>query len=541
MFRAILVAYVLGGVTFVPLVLIGLACFIFYTSPPVGDEDPTERTKPKSSGASTPSISSADISKPRQAWVTARRTFEEEPTDASYINIMRSFLDSRSKDPKRARPKDAYLAVLKGNILFLYEDEAMSECYAAIDLTGYNVSIWPDGLLDGELFAKRNAIMLKHKENNTEKEMPVLMKDMKLQGGNEETKEKGEDDADKDKDVDKPKSKRESAKELEAKARQAAREEAFDLSKPWFIFVRPNSTMEDWYLAFIHVAQHPLGTPSLQTLQPVFEIPHMDRLVSTIDHQSDPIPMRWLNAFLGRVFFSVYKTAALEQWIVARLVRKLSKVKRPTFLTDIVVREVSVGTTAPTFSKPMLKELTKEGEASIGIDLLYKGEIRITVEATAAINLGARFKGYTVKLVLAVLIKEIEGNLLLRVKSPPSNRVWYAFTQMPRLELEVLPVVSDRQIKWSMILNTIESKMREIVRFLPSGFLSKETNHYSNRSWNPSSFLTWMISHSSTLLLTIFAEGYSPRLLERRLSMFHLCQTHSMTRSNLSISNVLKR
>ena len=49
------------------------------------------------------------------------------------------------------------------------------------------------------------------------------------------------------------------------------------------------------------------------TTADVYSIIDMKALVDTIDTEPDPIPMRWLNAMLGRVFFGLYRTEALEQ------------------------------------------------------------------------------------------------------------------------------------------------------------------------------------------------------------------------------------
>lgn len=432
-FQELIYAYILGGLTLLPL---ALSCAIFwtaYSSVPLNNQS-INKSINHSEDAKINSLH--DVVKTRRGWVTVRRSYEEKCFDGSYLTMVRSFLDARSKGPKRVRPKDMWYVVLKGNVLYLYEDEAMNECETAIQVDSHRIIIYPEDLMDGELFTRRNAIVLKPIElnaHNMDSDMGTEIPHKVIEG------------------------------RLDASTK--------DIMLPWFLFIRSCVDMEDWYFSLIHASKYSSDISMLEPLLSVFQPLDMLHLVTNLDQQPDVIPMRWLNALLGRLFFSFYRTHFLESFVIGRLMKKLSKVKSPAFLRNINVTQVSVGRTPPAFSKPMLKELTKEGDASLEVFMSYRGEMRITVEAIAFINLGKRFKPYSVKLVLAVILRKLEGNVLIKVKKPPSNRMWYAFTHTPIMELDVEPVVSERQIKWSVILSTIEAKLKEIASHLTKNSL----------------------------------------------------------------------
>lgn len=122
-----------------------------------------------------------------------------------------------------------------------------------------------------------------------------------------------------------------------------------------------------------------------------------------------------------------------------------------------------MGDSAPIFTNPKLRELTIDGDLTIETDVKYNGGFRLEIAAVAIVDLGQRFKPRKINILLAGICKRLEGHLLVRVKPPPSNRIWISFETMPKLDLSIEPIVSSRQITYGFILRAIESKIREVI------------------------------------------------------------------------------
>ena len=161
-----------------------------------------------------------------------------------------------------------------------------------------------------------------------------------------------------------------------------------------------------------------------------------------------------------------------------KITKKIARVKKPAFLSGIVLQKIDMGEGGPYITNPKLKELTVDGDCVAEADFKYTGNLRIEIATTARIDLGSRIKAREVNLVLAVVVKKLEGHALVRLKPPPSNRLWITFETMPILEMTIEPIVSSRQITYGFILTQIEKRIIEVLA---------ETIVYPN--WDDSPFL----------------------------------------------------
>ncbi|OAP55768.1 hypothetical protein AYL99_09920 [Fonsecaea erecta] len=450
-FKWFLFVYVLGGLTFVPLLAVLALLYAYYTLPPPevkaekpkSPDDPAQLLRPEDDKIAfktgTDDLAEkfhrkhdSDVAagyfavcreyvpggvpgKPPDKLTPAGEVAAQE-SPSVYQSMYRSIFD-RSQKPTIEPTKDGagknvrktnnvFYVVLRHGHLMLYDDIQQLEVRYVISLDYHDVDVYAGGeeIPEGELWIKRNAIRLRRK---------------KSQIGDKAT------------------------------------------SLPFFLFGQSQSDKEDFYDAILKNQEK---SSSEEPPPPqLFDVEHIVLLVQKLHSSEEHLQTRWLNAMIGRVFLAMYKTPELEGFIREKLTKKISRVRKPTFITKLGLRKIDLGTGAPFFTNPRLKDLTVNGDCTVEADVDYSGGLRIEIAATARIDLGTRFKAREVDMVLAVTCKALQGHLLVRCKPPPSNRFWFTFEKLPQLELDIEPIVSTRQITYTFILRAIESRIREVV------------------------------------------------------------------------------
>ncbi|KAL1611300.1 hypothetical protein SLS59_000018 [Nothophoma quercina] len=314
-------------------------------------------------------------------------------------------LDAPNAKTKKAR--NVFYVVLRLGHLMLYDNEDQLDVRHVISLARYEVDIYAGGeqIPEGELWIKRNCIRLNQKL--------------------------------------------ESDSDAEAKA--------------FYLFSDNCSEKEDFYHAMLQAQEHHQDTRHPSPVPLKFETPDLVKLVQQLHANEENLHTRWINALIGRVFLAMYKTPEIKNFIATKITKKISRVPKPALISSVQLRKIDMGTLPPFVTNPKLKELTVDGDLVVEADVSYKGNFRIEIQATARIDLGQRFKAREVTLVLGCFLKRLDGHLLLRIKPPPSNRLWMTFETPPRMELSVEPIVSTRQITYGPILRAIESRIKEVL------------------------------------------------------------------------------
>ncbi|KAL5427880.1 hypothetical protein PMIN04_001084 [Paraphaeosphaeria minitans] len=466
----LLIGYILGGITFLPLLawaLWTLGTRDAYNNrkeakPSVPDKEADAEFKDWGAGLGedllrelkakhVPDVASGYFAiaqeyvrggingKPPERTTPATGAVTAMESPSVYQSMYRSIFDrNKTASPtfspsqgKNRKTRNVFYIVLRLGHLMLYDDSEQVEVRHVISLAHYSVSIYAGGesIPEGELWIKRNCISLAPKDSA---------------GG----------------------------------------------SKPYYLFSDNCSEKEDFYHAMLrsqesHVDSTPGPPPPLK-----FNSADLIKLVQQLHASEENFNTRWINALIGRLFLAMYKTKHIENFIWTKVTKKIDRVQKPSLISSVNVQKLDMGTMPPFITNPKLKELTVDGDLTVEADVSYKGNFRIDISAVARIELGSRFKPREVTIVLATILKSLEGRVLIRIKPPPSNRLWVTFEVPPKMDLSVEPIVSSRQITYGVILRAIESRIREVVNetlVLPNWddipFFATETNQFRGGIW----------------------------------------------------------
>ncbi|CAH2017094.1 unnamed protein product [Acanthoscelides obtectus] len=87
----------------------------------------------------------------------------------------------------------------------------------------------------------------------------------------------------------------------------------------------------------------------------------------------------WLNTLIGRVLFDCIRDERFIQKVKERIQRKLSTIKLPNFIEELLIPELSLGKTSPIILKAGKPVLDERG-VWIDLDVDYEGDVLLTLQ-----------------------------------------------------------------------------------------------------------------------------------------------------------------
>jgi len=227
-------------------------------------------------------------------------------------------------------------------------------------------------------------------------------------------------------------------------------------SKPFYLFSNTSIDKEDFYHALLYTRPQPPVPLAL-------DVEGLIKLQSSLHSSSLTSETRALNALVGRVFLALHRTDFLTNFVRSKIENKLVRIQKPSFIPTLLLQSIDMGDSGPVLSNLRVRDMTIDGDLTVNLDMRYSGGLSLTLLAVAKLDLGPRFKARTVDLMLKSSIQRVQGTMCLRIKPPPSNRIWFTFESMPEMEIRVEPVVSERKITYGFVLRAIEERIRTAI------------------------------------------------------------------------------
>ncbi|KAK9761198.1 hypothetical protein K7432_014065 [Basidiobolus ranarum] len=411
------VAFVSGGAFLTPLIFVTITLLLVcWWKTLTSDTSPSLATRfePLSANFDQKLQNGVPTLNSNSGWIRMTKEFKVDQEDSNIISELmmqgiNSLIEGKNAGPKR--PKDSYFAVLKHETLSLYADEKMLECQGVITLSFYTVSLCPSYLPDNEVFLEELPIRLKKK----------IVEDHTVE----------------------------------------------DVKRDYYIFIDTPIEKEEWFFALCRASRlkqwgttHALFDQNPANFEPTAMLSLIEKVHSDEHHRQT----QWLNAFVGRVFLAVYKTQAIKDFVTSKILLKCSKIPRPSFIQELTVKDLLLGDNVPSVTHPKLIDLNANGEMSAEFRVHYNGGFAIEIETALILTMPPFISSFTIPVKIAIRVKTLKGRMLLKVKPPPTNRLWLGFIDDPNISFDIVPIVSGKIIQSKVILKIIESQIRTVLK-----------------------------------------------------------------------------
>lgn len=364
------------------------------------------------------------------------------------VNAPSTLLQALTKKGKLSGISDclSYYAVVRGGQLQLFVDEGDAEPVYVVVVPKYLVMIWPAGLKESHLYLQKYPIALIDRADPLG--VPALEKMVAKNGRNG----------------------------------SADTELAFPKAA-LYIYVDNPVQKEDLYFALIRESQYTnyalkpgsvsdyanvdLGTrdPSIMARPLRAKKQEIKLLQNSVWGNQSSENMAWFNAMIGRLFLGLKDSDWALKYAIRTLAKKLDSISRSNdIIGKVEILEIYTGAAAPVFSNVKLKELTSEGQIHVASQVSYTGGFKVRIAAKVKLAAVSTITAVEIPVELVACLKSFNGTVMLLIKPPPSERVWYCFEAMPDIDLDVEPAIYDTQISLSMATNYLKTKIIDGVR-----------------------------------------------------------------------------
>lgn len=257
-----------------------------------------------------------------------------------------------------------------------------------------------------------------------------------------------------------------------------------------FLWFPTGYDKEDW-LSALRQATDNKSPKKRQLLKKSYSFGGFEESHAAIQRNAgDEATAALFNGLIARILPQALTAPWVKRFMAVGFGRKQATQWRPSVLSPLTLLNLDLSRVKPPLIKNgVLHALTKEGELIGSVDICFPGTV--ILEATCQISLntpspsnnngGSRaskdgnaeaskpfsswFPSLVIPVHLRVTCKSLSGRAHLRIKSPPSDRIWMGFYEMPLLQLDIQPTVHSTavNIAWvkSLLAKQLETSLRE--------------------------------------------------------------------------------